>query len=185
MYQHNQNTLFVLIIFVAMSPIFCSNEESLRKLEIPQQRIIGGNIARLGQFPYQAGVLTIIRTPFQTMVSRPFCSGSIIHETWVITAAHCVQSPIGIPVYVLIGAANIRHSGEIIPLARIIPHHNYRAMLRNLEFDIALLNLAYTLRWNAYVKPLAMETQYLNEEVASVVSGWGITEVCYELIISR
>lgn len=49
----------------------------------PQPRIIGGNTARKGQFPYHVALVFPIGSRY------PFCGGSIINVKWILTAAHC------------------------------------------------------------------------------------------------
>ena len=46
------------------------------------ERIIGGELANLGDFPYLVSL---------TENSRHFCSGFIYSETWVVTTAKCVS----------------------------------------------------------------------------------------------
>lgn len=47
-------------------------------------RIIKGFPAKLGQFPWQAGIFHIRNN------RAAFCGGSLIHPKWVLTAAHCI-----------------------------------------------------------------------------------------------
>lgn len=46
-------------------------------------RILGGNYANDGQFPY----LISLR---QRAANFHLCGGSILNEYWILTAAHCV-----------------------------------------------------------------------------------------------
>jgi secreted trypsin-like serine protease len=48
-------------------------------------RIIGGNAARAGQFPFAAAISV------QTANSKFFCGGSLLTQKHVLTAGHCVD----------------------------------------------------------------------------------------------
>lgn len=46
------------------------------------ERIVGGDIATIGQFPYQVSLQSY---------NEHICGGSIISSTHILTAAHCVD----------------------------------------------------------------------------------------------
>lgn len=48
-------------------------------------RIVGGEVATPGQFPYQVAILTLYPT------GTGLCGGSVISTTYVLTAAHCID----------------------------------------------------------------------------------------------
>lgn len=70
--------LFISVLVVAVLAGF---NETLTE---DDSKIVGGQRARPGQFPYQVGL--IFQRPDNSL-SR--CGGSLIARQWVLTAAHC------------------------------------------------------------------------------------------------
>jgi len=68
---------------------------------VGEPRIIGGQPAAKGQFPYQAAIF---------LDGNNFCGGSLISKNWAMTAAHCVD-PFQQWV-VVFGAQDIRNTSE-------------------------------------------------------------------------
>ena len=52
------------------------------------QRIIGGSLAELGEFPWQAAIGFFFQEKFS-----PFCGGSLVSRKHLVTAAHCLYNP--------------------------------------------------------------------------------------------
>ncbi|NOY61954.1 MAG: trypsin-like serine protease, partial [Gammaproteobacteria bacterium] len=53
------------------------------------QRIVGGNVAQDGDYPWMSLVLI---TP-----SSSFCGATLVGKQWVLTAAHCANKVVGVP----------------------------------------------------------------------------------------
>lgn len=95
-------------------------------------RIVGGDDALIQDYPWQVALM---------QGSTQFCGGSIIHEQWILTAAHCVQGSWNAE-YIRSGVTNKTDtSGQDIIVAEIIVHPLYGNPVTHAN-DIALLRLA-------------------------------------------
>lgn len=75
---------FLLLTFILMKSV--SNAKVISKLK-PEARIIGGNVAHITDFPFMA----LITFNNGRIIEPQYCSSSIISETYVMTAAHCIH----------------------------------------------------------------------------------------------
>ncbi|KAM6448313.1 transmembrane protease serine 2 isoform 2-T3 [Liasis olivaceus] len=134
----------------------------------PQNRIVGGNAALRGEWPWQVS-LHIKRTHL--------CGGSIITPEWIVTAAHCVEGAHSDPSSWTVYAGILRQS-EMIPskgfrVARIISHPNYDSASKN--NDVALMKLQYPLSFNEFIGPVCLPNAGMMFETNQQcwISGWG------------
>lgn len=98
-----------------------------------EPQVVGGEPVTAGQFPFVVGVFS----------EGGACTGSLIRDNWVLTAAHCAA--FGTPVGVLIGDAvsgtdGPNHIVTLLPVAQWIPHPQYDDETN--DYDIALIRLA-------------------------------------------
>lgn len=132
-------------------------------------RIVGGEDAEVGQFPYQVSL--------RSKLSRShFCGGSILSSRFIITAAHCSQGYNGKPqyVYAVVGALHLSSGGVVVELNKITPHENYdQSKIRN---DVSLIRTAEEIVFTDYIQPIALPTQDIGESEV-LLSGWGRTSV--------
>lgn len=73
--------LFIAIVFGVVTADVIS-EEILRKFSKIQPRLLGASSAEVKQIPYQVGI--------SIKPEDSWCGGSVISDTWVLTAAQCV-----------------------------------------------------------------------------------------------
>lgn len=106
-------------------------------------KIVGGVEAKNTDWPWVAGILY---AGVGSNYSAQFCGSSVIHQKWVVTAAHCVDRKYGSrnlepgDIQVLVGAHDLsKEEGRRIGVKRIIVHPNYDSA-RYIN-DIALLEL--------------------------------------------
>jgi secreted trypsin-like serine protease len=103
------------------------------------ERIVGGNPADSGEYPYFAALLQKgSGTPF----NRQFCGGTLIDSQTVLTAAHCVPGVSAGDIEVVVGRTSLddQSSGEVIAVDSILSHPQFRDVTTG--FDAALLRLA-------------------------------------------
>ncbi|XP_065079923.1 CLIP domain-containing serine protease HP8-like [Ochlerotatus camptorhynchus] len=147
------------------------------------QRIAHGKIAEVFQYPWMA-LLGGINGDFH-------CGGSLIAESFVLTAAHCNQFRSRV-FFVRVGETDL--STEIdcnhaqseedcaekyqdISVAQFIKHKLYSTSQK--KNDIALVKLSKPAQMNDNVKPICLPLpEMLRRKIPPkmVVSGWGFTE---------
>ncbi|UOA30165.1 serine protease [Pseudosulfitobacter sp. DSM 107133] len=147
-------------------------------------RVIGGEEAAEGAWPWQVALL-IAGQP--RTVDAQFCGGSMVLDTWVLTAAHCIhmQDPNGVyrdlaprAISVLVGTNEIAEGkGDAVPVEAIYRHPGYEGT--EFDNDIALIKLARAPKvpYQTIKVPDAAFGDLLDQPgVRTVVTGWGLIE---------
>ena len=138
-----------------------------------EDRIIGGQPAPVGAYPWQVSI---------GLADRPaslghFCGGTILNSKWVLTAAHCVDRvPTADRIQIKYGMNFLSRDGGISKVAEIVINRSWnRPTFTN---DLALLRLSDSLSNVVPLRPLQPQEAdpLASEGVLAVVSGWGLTQ---------
>ncbi|KAH8313404.1 hypothetical protein KR067_005432, partial [Drosophila pandora] len=150
-------------------------------------KVSGGRPARQGSFPWMALLKYDIDDP------RPFrCSGSLITENHILTAAHCiVQQPDVIAVRmgehdleterdcaVLGGTKVVCQEYEDYEVEDIRVHPNY--VHGQINYDIAVIKVKGIIRPKSHIKPICLPIEEKSQELSYnqdfYIAGWGRTD---------
>ncbi|XP_039442595.1 trypsin-1-like [Culex pipiens pallens] len=140
----------------------------LRKQE-PDRRIVNGQEATPGQFPYQ------VYLEFQTESGGSSCGGSIINSNNILTAAHCVwRATRGIAIVGLHNRRIEEPTQQRIPFKAVYYHADYND--DTFKNDIAVVRLSSHITFNTRVQAVQLPAPGDNRQFAGLtgtVSGFG------------
>lgn len=147
-------------------------------------KVIGGAVAAEGAWPWQVALM-INGAPVGP--DGQFCGGSMILDTWVLTAAHCIHmadeagnwadlEPASFSV--LVGSNRLAPgAGDLVGVARVIRHPAYVGTA--FDNDIALIKLTRPpqVPYATITVPDADLGDQLDQPgVVTIVTGWGLVE---------
>lgn len=137
-----------------------------RELYRISSRIINGNDATAGQFPYMISLR-------QRVDNQHFCGAAILSRRFLLTAAHCCMDEHADPanVYAVAGALRQSSGGTIIDLDRITKHHGWN--MTQAIHDISILRTTKHIIFTQQIQPIALPKSNLPANTATVYSGWG------------
>ncbi|KAG8433556.1 hypothetical protein GDO86_017745 [Hymenochirus boettgeri] len=131
-------------------------------------RIVGGADSNRGEWPWQVSL---------KFKSDFICGGSLITDTWVLTAAHCFNSVEVSDYTVYIGAYQLTDLQNPYTvsrdLKRIIVHPDF--MYEGSSGDIALIELVEGVNSTSNILPVCLPSQDVQFEEGTKcwVTGWG------------
>ena len=151
-------------------------------IKAEQTKIIGGANASIADFPWQVYYIS----------GNYLCGGSIISDTWVVTAAHCTKNTDGsaIPassMSIKVGS-DISSGGKTYYVSDVIVNAGFDS--QTLENDIALLKIAGPIS-AANAKPIKLISSSdvaagaIDPGVMSWVTGWGLIKLSPQTLPSN
>ncbi|XP_063913680.1 chymotrypsin BI-like [Zophobas morio] len=151
------------LIFLGVALIvYISQSEAATK----GSRIIGGDVARAGQFPFAAAIHV------QTADSKFFCGGALTGNDWVVTSGHCVNNAILFTIHI---GSNHRESAEpdglTVATSTYVLHPDFNA--DTFENDIGLIEFRRPIDFNSYLEPVYTPEFPLNDYADVIGLGWG------------
>lgn len=146
------------------------NEPTCGRPRIAHRRVVGGENAGFGQYPWQA----LIR------IGRSRCGGALINSRNVVTAGHCIQRAPAHQIRVFLGEYTLYNSIEPLPrqefgVEEIFKHPYYRFTPEADRYDVAVLRLDRPVRYEPHISPvcLPMKGEDVPVDTEGMVAGWG------------
>lgn len=157
-------------------------------IENISSRIIGGSKSPVNMFPWLVYIETVAEMNGYMMSQS--CTGSIISDKYVLTAAHCLhpeQKAANAHVWLMQGCGKKRKTALLQPLkvAKIFKHPNYDPEDDGAPpDDLSIFELKYPLKFNQTFMPVCLSkasftrTRDIDNLVAA---GWGKTKGFFSL----
>jgi secreted trypsin-like serine protease len=160
--------IFLCVVSIWALPLESSSVRNLVPFKDLGPRIINGDKAAKGQFPWQVAIFVA-----QSGVTN-LCGGALIDSGWILTAGHCVQGATSFTI--TLGSTTLTGTDPdrvVLTATEYIQHENYSSL--SLANDIALIPLKQTVTVNDNIQPIALPSSPLDDGSTVTVSGWGLT----------
>ncbi|XP_011346689.1 serine proteinase stubble [Ooceraea biroi] len=137
--------------------------------QIAQRRIVGGDEAGFGSFPWQAYI----------RIGSSRCGGTLVNRFHVVTAGHCVAKASARQVQVTLGDYVVNSASESLPaytfgVREIRVHPYFKFTPQADRFDVAVLRLDRPVHYMPHIAPICLPEK--NEDFLGQygwAAGWG------------
>ncbi|XP_032670598.1 serine proteinase stubble-like isoform X2 [Odontomachus brunneus] len=134
-----------------------------------QRRIVGGDDAGFGSFPWQAYI----------RIGSSRCGGTLVNRFHVVTAGHCVAKASARQVQVTLGDYVVNSASESLPaytfgVREIRVHPYFKFTPQADRFDVAVLRLDRPVHYMPHIAPICLPEK--NEDFLGQygwAAGWG------------
>jgi len=139
---------------------------------IAQRRIVGGDEAGFGTFPWQAYI----------RIGTSRCGGSLVNKWHVVTAGHCVARARPNQVRVTLGEYVLKSDVEPLPgrtygATRIKVHPYFRFTPQADRYDVAVIRLNRQVDYAPHISPICLPPKDMHlMGHYGWASGWGALE---------
>ncbi|XP_015588120.1 chymotrypsin-2-like [Cephus cinctus] len=136
-------------------------------LDLISSRIVGGEVAKTGEFPWQVSLRNN---------GRHFCGGGLVSLQHVLTAAHCMVGKDTSLLTVITGSNSLASGGETHGVRNISIHRNYvGGSVTSYRYDVSVLTLAAEITESSVQYPIGLPIENTESGVQARASGWGRT----------
>ncbi|XP_069671912.1 chymotrypsin-1-like isoform X1 [Periplaneta americana] len=165
---------YILLLALCINRDFSSAEEIQNPL---QPRINGVRNARQNEFPFVVGLL-LNRSIME-------CSGSIINQHKVLTAAHCIKGTTYNQWLVTAGSYYWGDTNVIQRKVSSLKMHPQYKSTGDSAFDIGIMDVAQPFEFNAAVHPVVLPrfNERLRPGTRAVAIGWGLTQTRTKMVL--
>ncbi|XP_022124349.2 chymotrypsin-2-like [Pieris rapae] len=132
-------------------------------------RIIGGHDTPNDIANYQVS----IRRPYHNEEFH-WCGGSIIHEEWVLTAAHCTYGIDANQLPIVVGATDLKSGGDRYKIKKIIVHEKYSE--EDLTNNVALMKVDGKIKMKKNVRVIELWKEPVAVGTTCALTGWGFID---------
>ncbi|KAF4465910.1 trypsin-related protease [Fusarium albosuccineum] len=159
--------MFALALVLALSVLSKAVPTEPVSISLKAPAIVGGQDARLGDFPYLVSLL---------QYGSAWCGGSLLDSRTVLTAAHCVAGRNASDFQVRAGSLNWDAGGQKVNVSFFNVHPSYNSS--NADNDIAIVRLASPIEDTAVIG-YATLPKHCSDPVpnsTATTAGWGDLE---------